>query len=99
MPFCLVRKLVCTTRTALRATGQGDTPAGMRTVWPTLLRRSLGSTVLSRLHFAVFGLGDSGYADYNVVAKKLDRRLEQLGAQRLLNKGLGDDQVRSALLL
>ena len=69
----------------------------MRTAWSGLLRRSLPADTLARVRFAVFGLGDSGYADYNTVAKKLDRRLEQLGAQRLLAKGLGDDQVPSCL--
>lgn len=31
---------------------------------------------------------------YNVVAKKLDRRLAALGASPLLERGLGDDQHR-----
>ena len=34
----------------------------------------------------------SGYIDYNVVAKKLDRRLAGLGATELIPRGLGDDQ-------
>jgi sulfite reductase alpha subunit-like flavoprotein len=67
----------------------------MQTAWRNLLRKNLPSTLLNRSNFAVFGLGDSGYADYNVVAKKLDRRLEQLGGRRVLDKGLGDDQVHS----
>jgi sulfite reductase alpha subunit-like flavoprotein len=67
----------------------------MRHAWPRLLRKSLPSTTLASMHFAVFGLGDSGYTAYNVVAKKLDRRIEQLGGQRLVPKGLGDDQVRA----
>lgn len=33
-----------------------------------------------------------GYAKYNVVAKKLARRVEALGAAALLPRGLGDDQ-------
>ncbi len=44
----------------------------------------------------MFGLGDSGYPKYNTTAKKLDRRLEALGAARLLPLGLGDDQARRA---
>lgn len=46
------------------------------------------------MQYAVFGLGDSGYVQFNVVAKKLDRRLQQLGAKRMIALGLGDDQVR-----
>jgi len=36
--------------------------------------------------------GPAGYLKYNVVAKKLDRRLAALGAGALLGRGLGDDQ-------
>ncbi len=64
-----------------------------------LLRKSLPADALARCAVAVFGLGDSGYPKYNVTAKKLDRRLEALGAQRLLPLGLGDDQARSQHLL
>lgn len=34
----------------------------------------------------------AGYQKYNVVAKKLDRRLVALGADPMLERGLGDDQ-------
>lgn len=34
--------------------------------WKFLLRRNLGHQWLHGLHFAVFGLGDSGYQKYNV---------------------------------
>jgi sulfite reductase alpha subunit-like flavoprotein len=47
---------------------------------------------LGHLSAAVFGLGDSGYPLFCVAAKKLDRRLEALGAARLLPLGMGDDQ-------
>lgn len=42
--------------------------------------------------FAVLGLGDSSYAKFNFAAKKLNKRLLQLGAQPLIPLGLGDDQ-------
>ena len=76
-------------------TGQGDVPDNMRAFWSFLLRRSLGSDSLVGSSFATFGLGDSGYAKYNAVAKRLDKRLEMLGAQRLVPLGLGDDQDRA----
>lgn len=34
----------------------------------------------------------AGYQNYNTVAKKLDRRLEALGASAICQRGLGDDQ-------
>ena len=42
---------------------------------------------------AVFGLGDSSYQQsYNYAAKKFSRRLAQLGAEAVVEMGLGDDQ-------
>lgn len=38
------------------------------------------------------GLGDSSYAKFNHVAKKLYRRLIQLGGEPLSDIGLADDQ-------
>jgi sulfite reductase alpha subunit-like flavoprotein len=61
-------------------TGQGDAPDNMRSFWSFLLRKSLRADSLVGTSFAVFGLGDSGYAKYNAVAKRLDKRLSMLGA-------------------
>uniref|UniRef100_A0A383VDI1 NADPH-dependent diflavin oxidoreductase 1 n=1 Tax=Tetradesmus obliquus TaxID=3088 RepID=A0A383VDI1_TETOB len=73
-------------------TGQGDPPDNMRKFWRMLLRKNLPGDLLAGLQYAVFGLGDSGYVKFNVAAKKLDRRLAALGAEPLLERGLGDDQ-------
>ena len=76
-------------------TGQGDPPDNMKAFWRFLLRRSLPlRTSLALTNFAVFGLGDSSYPKYNVVARKLYRRLEDLGGNPLvgLTSSLGDDQ-------
>eukprot|EP00667_Euglena_gracilis_P008152 EG_transcript_8239 len=71
-------------------TGQGDPPGNMRQSWRQLLRKTFPA--LPALHFSVFGLGDSSYAQFNFVAKKLHNRLVSLGANCILNRGLGDDQ-------
>lgn len=42
--------------------------------------------------YAVLGLGDSSYVRFNFAAKRLNKRLAQLGAQMLIPLGLGDDQ-------
>ncbi|GMI94594.1 hypothetical protein like AT3G02280 [Hibiscus trionum] len=73
-------------------TGQGDTPDSMKVFWKFLLQRNLGSHWMEGVHYAVFGLGDSGYQKYNFVAKKLDKRLSDLGATAVIERGLGDDQ-------
>jgi sulfite reductase alpha subunit-like flavoprotein len=64
----------------------------MKQFWRFLLRRDLPATVLSKLHFSTFGLGDSGYPIYNAVARRLHERLSSLGANELCVRGLGDDQ-------
>eukprot|EP00803_Ostreobium_quekettii_P008466 evm.model.scf_1778.4 EVM.evm.TU.scf_1778.4 scf_1778:10727-13876(+) len=50
---------------------------------------------LAGVAVAAFGLGDSGYLKYNAVAKRLANRLAGLGAEALVEKGLGDDQARA----
>ncbi|PVH38074.1 hypothetical protein PAHAL_5G170000 [Panicum hallii] len=73
-------------------TGQGDPPDSMKGFWRDMLRKDLGAQWLEGVRHAVFGLGDSGYQKYNFAAKKLDRRLSHLGAERVVEIGLGDDQ-------
>ncbi|KAM6183994.1 NADPH-dependent diflavin oxidoreductase 1 [Erethizon dorsatum] len=73
-------------------TGQGDPPDNMKNFWRFIFRKNLPATSLCQLDFAVLGLGDSSYAKFNFVAKKLHRRLLQLGGSALLPACLGDDQ-------
>jgi len=39
----------------------------------------------------VFGLGNKTYENYNSMGKFVDRKLEELGAERVFELGLGDD--------
>ncbi|KAJ9082295.1 NAPDH-dependent diflavin reductase, variant 2 [Entomophthora muscae] len=64
----------------------------MKLFWKFLLRKNLPGNVLETLKYAVFGLGDSSYAKFNYPAKKLFRRLSQLGAHAACPRGDGDDQ-------
>ncbi|KAI9029394.1 hypothetical protein DFJ74DRAFT_658395 [Hyaloraphidium curvatum] len=73
-------------------TGQGEEPDSMKAFWKFLLRKSLPPGSLARTSFAVFGLGDSSYPRFCFPAKKLHKRLLQLGAAAVVDKGLGDDQ-------
>ena len=73
-------------------TGQGDQPDNMVKFWRALLKRSLPKDILKGLNFGVLGLGDSGYAQFNYAAKRLNRRLAQLGGTALFPAGLADDQ-------
>ncbi|KAI8048571.1 hypothetical protein BDF22DRAFT_746813 [Syncephalis plumigaleata] len=73
-------------------TGQGEEPDNMKKFWRFLLRKDLPKNVLSQLEYSVFGLGDSSYEKFNYPAKKLHKRLQQLGAQPFHARGDGDDQ-------
>ncbi|XP_038623923.1 NADPH-dependent diflavin oxidoreductase 1 isoform X2 [Tachyglossus aculeatus] len=73
-------------------TGQGDPPDNMKNFWKFIFRKNLPPNSLCRMDFAVLGLGDSSYAKFNFVAKKLHKRLAQLGGRALLPVALGDDQ-------
>ncbi|GER27222.1 NADPH-dependent diflavin oxidoreductase 1 [Striga asiatica] len=73
-------------------TGQGENPDSMKPFWRFLLQKNLTREWLKGVHYAVFGLGDSSYQKYNFVAKKLDKRLSDLGAVAIVERGLGDDQ-------
>ncbi|XP_043268073.1 NADPH-dependent diflavin oxidoreductase 1 [Venturia canescens] len=73
-------------------TGQGDPPKNMTKFWRLLLRKTLPAKCLENVKYAVLGLGDSSYKKYNFAAKKLNRRLAQLGAKEIQAIGLADDQ-------
>ncbi|GAB1863148.1 NADPH-dependent diflavin oxidoreductase 1 [Camponotus japonicus] len=73
-------------------TGQGDLPANMETFWKCLLGKSLRTDLLENLNYGILGLGDSSYPKFNFAAKKLNKRLAQLGGKELLPIGLVDYQ-------
>ncbi|ELU06663.1 hypothetical protein CAPTEDRAFT_168710 [Capitella teleta] len=72
-------------------TGQGDPPDNMQLFWKFIMRRNLPLNSLSGVKFSVCGLGDSSYQKFNFVAKKLHKRLIQLGGQVIHPIGLADD--------
>jgi Sulfite reductase, alpha subunit (flavoprotein) len=55
------------------------------------MNKNLSKNSFANLNFTVFGLGDSSYDDFNVIARKLFIRLKQLGGNPFHDKGLGDD--------
>ncbi|XP_025962039.2 NADPH-dependent diflavin oxidoreductase 1 isoform X1 [Dromaius novaehollandiae] len=73
-------------------TGQGDPPDNMKMFWRFLFRKNLPASSLCQMDYAVLGLGDSSYPKFNFVAKKLHKRVLQLGGSPLLPVSLGDDQ-------
>ncbi|CAG9540209.1 unnamed protein product [Cercopithifilaria johnstoni] len=72
--------------------GQGEMPASIRYNWRILCCKTIPKNLLQNVHLAVLGLGDSTYQKYNFAAKKLYRRLSQLGPSFLMELALADDQ-------
>ena len=83
-----VAVMVCST------TGDGEEPKNMKSFWRSLLSRSLKGDTFTDLNVAVLGLGDSSYCKFNYVAKRLYRRLTNLGKQtfaiKILNASVSE---------
>ncbi|KAG0067994.1 NADPH-dependent diflavin oxidoreductase 1 [Linnemannia elongata] len=73
-------------------TGQGEEPDNMKKFWKFLLRKSHPSDSLDHMEYTVLGLGDSSYIKFNWPAKKLYKRLMQLGAVPFYEPAYADDQ-------
>jgi len=72
--------------------GQGEFPGNCKSFWEQLSDPELPSDFLKDTKFTVFGMGDSGYVFFNRCASQIDERLQELGGNRILAMGLGDDQ-------
>jgi len=73
--------------------GDGDPPDDAQAFFEFISGRR--APPLKELKFAVLGLGDSSYPQFNVIAKKLDARFAELGASRLFEVGEADFDVAS----
>lgn len=63
--------------------GEGEPPDDADAFWLDMEAADLD---LSQLNYAVFGLGDSGYDNFNGFARNLDERLEALGAKSFFER-------------
>ena len=73
-------------------TGQGDFPYNARLFWTGLLRKRLPRDFLADVNYVVVGLGDSSYPKFNWAARKLAKRLKQLGAREIVEACEADEQ-------
>ena len=61
--------------------GDGDMPDNAQAFWDWL--QTDAAKTLSHLNFSVLGLGDTNYENFCAAGKKIDARLETLGAKRI----------------
>lgn len=74
--------------------GQGDMPKTAVRFWQQMetFLETAPPDYLQNTKFATFGMGDSSYVFFNEAANKIDNAFGKLGAQRLMDVGMGDDQ-------
>ena len=65
--------------------GDGEPPDNAVNFWNWISAES--APRLENLNFAVLGLGDKNYSDFCGASKKIDSRLEALGAKRIAPRG------------
>ncbi|KAG0053792.1 hypothetical protein BGZ83_000427 [Gryganskiella cystojenkinii] len=70
-------------------TGDGDPPDNSTKFWRHL--RKLKGVGLTKAKYAILGLGDTNYDNFCQTAKRLDTRLQELGATSFYARGLADD--------
>lgn len=68
--------------------GEGDPTDNAQELHEFLQR---GDADLSGVRYAVFGLGNKTYEHFNAMGTFVDKRLADMGAQRVYELGLGDD--------
>lgn len=75
--------------------GEGDPTDNCEQFWEFIMDEEIefsnGGNTLENLNYVIFGLGNRTYEHFNGVARKLDARLEALGAHRIGERGEGDD--------
>lgn len=72
--------------------GEGEPTDNSKKLYQAIMDNAANETPLTQTQYAVFGLGNQQcYKErFNVVGKRLDARLSELGAQRIIELGLGD---------
>lgn len=70
--------------------GEGDPTDNAQELYEWL---QAGDGDLAGLNYSVFGLGNKTYEHFNAMGLYVDKRLEELGALRICEAGVGDDDA------
>jgi len=70
--------------------GEGEPTDNARDFYEYLKNSSLSADTLSGVKFTVFGLGNKQYKIYQAMGRFFDKRLEEIGAERMFKEGEGD---------
>nr|XP_023662922.1 NADPH--cytochrome P450 reductase-like [Paramormyrops kingsleyae] len=79
-----------TTEYCMATYGEGDPTDNAQDFYDWLQQ---GEVDLSGVKYTVFALGNKTYEHYNAMGKYVDKRMEELGASRIFDLGLGDDDT------
>ncbi|XP_025904342.1 methionine synthase reductase [Nothoprocta perdicaria] len=83
----------------ISTTGTGDPPDTARKLVKKIQDKTLPPDHFAHLQYGLLGLGDSEYTFFCNGGKTVDRRLQELGAQRFYGTGLADDCVGLELVV
>lgn len=71
--------------------GEGEPTDNFQEMYDWLMDEERENDMLAGCFFAIFGLGNRTYEYFNAMGTKVDKRLAELGCNRLHTVGLGDD--------
>ena len=63
--------------------GNGDAPENAASFWRYIKNRKINHNLFTNITFMVLGLGNSNYTQFCEMGKKLDKRIGELGGQRI----------------
>jgi len=91
---CTRRTLICLLNDLCNKTTQRINTKAQHGVIDHHVLHNCYNIYIVLLCLQVFGLGNKTYEHYNKVAIYVDKRLEELGANRVFELGLGDDDAK-----
>ena len=72
--------------------GSGEFPDMAQEFWENLSSEDLDDDFLEDVKFGVFGLGSKAFKMFCECAHQLDERMEELGAERVIDCGEGNEK-------